>query len=59
MNEYTNAKIIFDFYMGKLQANTDSQGNLFAIQYANLKLLRLRTEGLLNSLYSYDIKVDK
>ena len=59
MNKYTNAKIIFDFYMNKLQEDTSVQGNLSAMQFANLKLLKLRTNSLLNSLYSYKIEVDK
>lgn len=53
---YIEAKKIFDFYMGELSKDF-SQESQFAQQYANLRLLRLRTKGILDSIESYNIKV--
>lgn len=54
-NTYTNAKKIFDFYMEQL-SDDFSQESQFAQQYANLKLLKFRTQGILDSIQSYNIK---
>jgi len=58
MNNYTHAKKVFDFYMTKL-AEDDKVEAVYAQQYANLRILRLRTESLLNSLESYTIKASE
>jgi hypothetical protein len=58
MNNYTHAKKVFDFYMTKLSED-DKVAAVYAQQYANLRILRLRTESLLNSLESYTIKASE
>ncbi len=58
MNNYTHAKKVFDFYMTKL-VEDDKVEAVYAQQYANLRILRLRTESLLNSLESYTIKASE
>lgn len=58
-NKFTHAKRIFDFYMQKCAEDVESQTSPFASQYANLKLLKYRTNCILNSLESYKIKVSE
>lgn len=58
-NEFTHAKRIFDFYMEKCTEDISSTTAPYATQYANLKLLRFRTNSILNALESYDIKVSE
>ena len=56
MNDYSNAKKIFDFYMAKLEEDNRPE-SVYAQQYANLRIFRQRTEAILNSLESYDIEI--
>lgn len=56
-NEFTVAKNIMDFYMDKLAEDLENPQAHFAMQYANLKLLRVRTSSMLDALESYDIEV--
>jgi hypothetical protein len=55
--EFSSAKSIVDFYTSKLSADTEDPGANFAMQYAHLQLLKLRTTASLDTLESYDIKV--
>lgn len=54
-NSYISAKRIFDFYLTKLSEDVTSRDAQFAQQYAHLKLLRYKTNGIKNSLESYTI----
>ena len=56
MNNFTNAKKVFDFYMEKAGQDTKVSA-IYAIQYANLRIFKQRTEAILNSLESYDIGI--
>lgn len=58
MNNFNSAKNILDFYLDKLSSDTDNQNAQFALQYANLHLLRMRTDAVLNALESYDIEYE-
>lgn len=56
-NAFTSAKSIVDFYMEQLTNDAENPNAHFALQYANLKLLKLRTESMLDALESYEIEV--
>jgi len=56
--EFVAAKNIVDFYIAKLSKDTESKEAVFAMQYAHLKLLRLRTNATLNTLESYNLEVE-
>jgi hypothetical protein len=58
LNNFTNAKKIFDFYLEKCAEDTMNQGAQFAQQYAHLKLFRYRIESTLNALESYKIETE-
>lgn len=56
MMSFSAAKSIVDFYTEKLHEDLDTPGVQFAIQYAHLNLLKLRTVASLDALESYDIE---
>lgn len=58
MMNFSAAKSIVDFYITKLNEDSDNAGAQFALQYSNLHLLRLRTSSSLDALESYDIEVN-
>lgn len=58
INIYNSARNIMDFYMEKLEEDLENSNVHFAVQYANLKLLKYRTSSLLDAIESYTIKVD-
>lgn len=55
-NSFSSSKKVMDFYMSKLE-QSDKPEAQYALQYANLKLMRYRLTCILDSLHSYDIKV--
>lgn len=57
MNNYSNAKKIMDFYIKKLEDDKENPQAQFVLQLAQLKLLKYRTNCMLDGLESYDIEV--
>jgi hypothetical protein len=55
--EFYSAKNIVDFYLEKLSRDLENPNAIYAMQWAQLKLLRLRTNATLDSLESYPIEV--
>lgn len=56
-SNFSSAKNIVDFYMNKLSEDIENKEAIFALQWANLHILKLRTNSTLNTLESYDIEV--
>lgn len=56
LTNYAYAKKIFDFFM-ESASEDGSQEAVFAQQYANLQLLKYRTNSIKTSLESYNIQV--
>ena len=59
MNTYNSAKNILDFYIDKLSSDIDNPEAQFAMQYADLHLLKMRTNAVLDALESYDIEYEQ
>jgi hypothetical protein len=55
---YNNAKKIFDFFMEKASEDTFNTDAVWAQQYANLKLMKYRTQSIKNALESYKIEAN-
>ena len=55
---YSHAKKIMDFYIKSLEQDKENPQAQFSLQLAQLKLLRYKTNCLLDGLESYDIEVE-
>jgi hypothetical protein len=53
---FNAAKNIVDFYISKLSEDITNPNAVFAMQWSQLKLLRLRTNASLNTLESYELE---
>jgi hypothetical protein len=58
MTEYIHAKRVMDFYIKKLEGDKENSEALFTLQLAQLKLMKYKTQCLLDGLSSYDIEVE-
>lgn len=58
MTNYTSAKKIMDFYIKSLENDKESTEAQFALQTAQLKLMKYSTECLLDALESYSIEIN-
>ena len=54
---FIDAKRVMEFYLSKVRKDENVNAK-FAEQFANLNVLRYRLETMLNTLESYDLKVD-
>ncbi len=55
-SQHYSAKIVFDWYIEKLENDISSEAQ-YALQYFNLQLTKYKSQVMLNTLYSYPIKV--
>lgn len=58
MISYTHAKKVMEFYLTKLEQDKSNPQSQYAMQLAQLKLMKYKVNCLLDGLTSYDIEVE-